>query len=117
MIKFVQGLPFREALVKRTCLMCHFSFSPGVYSSVLAQEGTRDIPNLEITPRERSPRGAAVPRTFFRARSRGVLNKEQGQMPLLAVTMTPVSRYFELFGSRSIEPSDRHRHLTMYPCC
>lgn len=98
-------------LVKRTCLTCRFSFPSRVYSSVLVQERTRDTPNLEITwavgERERGPRGAQSPQghSFARGRSVSLIRSRVKCHSLLCATVTPGSRYFELFGSRSIELS------------
>lgn len=103
-------LSFRAALIKRTCFTCRsswrLSFPSIVYSSMLAQEGTRDIPNLEITRavEERGPRGAQSPQghSFACGRAMSLIRSRVKCHSLLCATVTPVSHYFELFGSRSI---------------
>lgn len=71
--------------IKHTWLTCCLSALPlalRVHSSASAQEGTRGTPNLEIT--RAGPREAQSLQGHLRARSRNILNKEQGQTPLLA---------------------------------
>lgn len=68
------------------------------------------MPNLEIVQAGGSEgevrAGRSRPKDDL---PRGVLNKEQGQMPLLT-TVTPVSSYLKLFGSRSAASLQRAHH-------
>lgn len=106
--------PLRAPLVKHTWLTCCLSALPlalRVHSSVSAQEGTRGTPNLEIT--RAGPREAQSLQGHLRARGRVVslIRSRVKRHSLLNTTVTPVSRYFELFGSRArAYPPHRHQH-------
>lgn len=86
MIKFVHVAPISRGPRKTHVFHVSLLFRRECISSVLAQEGTHDIPNLEITPKREVPEGRSRPKDILsRVVAFGVLNKEQGQMPLLAM--------------------------------
>lgn len=97
-------LPLCAPLVKQTRLTCCLSALPLALRMLRVSRKEHMVRQTLKSPGG-SPRGAVAPRTPSCARSRSVLNKEQGQTPLLAEhdRDSGLALLRELFGSRPHE--------------